>query len=90
MLVEDVGMKLETYLAGNGISIAAFAEVIRTSHEAVRRYALGERVPRPEIMARISKATNGAVTANDFVPAIADDDDPQAQAAATEPCGDAS
>ncbi|QRG06123.1 helix-turn-helix transcriptional regulator [Xanthobacter dioxanivorans] len=61
-------MKLGTHLTANGITHAEFAIRIRTSQAAVTRYVLGQRTPRPDVIARISEATAGEVTANDFMP----------------------
>lgn len=61
-------MKLGSHLAENGITHAEFASRIRTSQAAVTRYVLGQRIPRPEVIARIREATGGEVTANDFFP----------------------
>lgn len=59
-------MKLDQYLAANGISDPAFAEIIGTSTEAVRRYRKGTRRPTDEIMPKIFAATAGRVDANAF------------------------
>lgn len=59
-------LTLEKYLAENGFSAACFAEKIGVTGEAVRRYAAGERIPRPQIMARIVEATGGAVDYRGF------------------------
>ena len=59
-------MKLRTYLDQHRISASEFARLINVRRMTVHRY-LGDRVPRPEILKRITEATNGAVTANDFI-----------------------
>ncbi|GLK69210.1 helix-turn-helix domain-containing protein [Hansschlegelia plantiphila] len=59
-------MTLSGYLAKTGLSHSAFAALIGTSQAAVSRYVLGKRTPRPEHMARITEATGGQVTPNDF------------------------
>lgn len=59
-------MKLDEYLAKTGISQPAFAADIGCTQAAVSRYVSRRRIPRPRLMARIEKVTNGAVTANDF------------------------
>lgn len=52
------------------MSYAAFAALIGVSNAKVaERYAKGARIPRPEIIEKIEAATNGNVTANDFVSA---------------------
>ena len=59
-------MKLSVYLNERKISHGDMARLIGTSTEAVRRYANGLRLPRPEIMGRIIAATDGAVEHADF------------------------
>ncbi len=66
-------MKLATYLEMNGLTQAAFAEAIGVSVFAVGKYVRAERVPRPQILARIRAQTGGEVTANDFVSDLAAD-----------------
>lgn len=63
----DGHMQLSDWLARNRISVADFQRKIGVrSYSTVRRYLLGERVPRPAIMRRIVAETKGKVTANDF------------------------
>ena len=60
-------MKLSEHMKANGLTLAAFAEMIGVSGaKAVHRYALGQRMPTPEVMRRIVAATDGAVQPNDF------------------------
>lgn len=63
-------MELATYLDQNGTSLTDFAGKIGTTIEAVRKYKSKERMPKPDIMARITAATDGQVTANDFYQAV--------------------
>lgn len=59
-------MKLSEYLEAQALSYAEFARMIGAkSDETVRRYANG-RIPQEPYMTRISEATNGKVTPNDF------------------------
>jgi transcriptional regulator with XRE-family HTH domain len=60
-------MKLRLYLKETKTTFAAFAKAIGVTPPAVHRY-LNDRVPRPEIMERIEKATHGLVQPNDFYP----------------------
>ncbi len=60
-------MKLSDYLAERNEMIGAFANRIGVSHETVRRYVRGERRPDWEVLEKIAVATDGSVTANDFV-----------------------
>lgn len=41
---------------------------VKVSVEAVRLYATGQRIPRPNIMAGIVRASKNAVQPNDFFP----------------------
>lgn len=59
------GMKLDDYLRQNNLTEQAFADLIGTSQATVNRYRNG-RIPEPEAMERIVKATTGAVQPNDF------------------------
>lgn len=61
-----VGMKLKQYLKEADLTHKAFGERIGATEHAVKKWARGERVPRPEHMASIFSATGGIVTANDF------------------------
>lgn len=59
-------MKLRKYLADNGISIQAFADGIKTTHESARRYVHGLRVPRPVTAKKIVKFCKDQVTLSDI------------------------
>lgn len=59
-------MQLSQWLAENEITSAEFADNIGVTSEAVRLYLRGARFPRRGVLADISDATKGAVTANDF------------------------
>lgn len=60
-------MTLAQYLQDNGISFSEFARRIGTPHgRTVERYVKGTRVPTGRMMAKIDKATGGAVTASSF------------------------
>lgn len=61
-------MRLGVYLSRKKISPAEFSRLIDVSPAAVSRYAAGLRFPEPEILLRIARVTEGAVTANDFLP----------------------
>ncbi len=58
-------MRLSEYLSLHRMSETAFAKHIGLSQAAVNRYCKG-RVPAPEALKAIIRATGGAVTANDF------------------------
>jgi len=60
-------MRLSDYLEQTETTYAEFGRRIGVkSRSTVTRYANGRRIPSCEIMARIVKATQGRVTANDF------------------------
>ena len=60
------GMKLKSYIRGEGLTYQQFAEKINVSSaRTVQRYAEG-RIPEPNIMRRIVLATGGQVQPNDF------------------------
>lgn len=60
-------MQLQQYLETTQTSRAQFASEIGVSVETVRRYLSGERFPDWSVIPRIIAATNGNVTANDFI-----------------------
>lgn len=59
-------MSLAEFLDSENLSDAAFAKLIGITRQAVHRYRRGDRIPDPKTMAKIVKATKGAVTPNDF------------------------
>lgn len=61
------GMTLSEFLAASNLSHADFASRVGVTKEAVRLWAVGARTPRPAAMLLIARATDGRVTANDFV-----------------------
>lgn len=61
-------MRLSEYLTERSLSLTKFAQEIGVKVETVRRYREGKRTPRPEQMVKIKEATQGAVTADDFMP----------------------
>lgn len=60
-------MKLQDYLRRHQLSPKAFAERINVSSVTVTRYMTGARRPDWDVMSRIVDATDGAVTADDFL-----------------------
>lgn len=59
-------MKLKEYLKTNKIKAKEFAEKIGVTPAYVTLIHQGKRWPRVDLMRRISEATDGQVTANDF------------------------
>lgn len=60
-------MKLSFYLAETGLTYEKFAELLGSSPFTVGKWARGQRMPRPAQMKAIAAATQGKVTANDFI-----------------------
>lgn len=61
-------MTLHEWLANRKMSNAEFARMSGIGHRAlVQKYRYGRRFPAPANLRRIRTATNGAVTADDFV-----------------------
>lgn len=65
-------MHLADFLDARGISDADFGLSIGVSRQAVHRYRHG-RIPDRTTMAKIIEVTGGAVTANDFFSAPAEE-----------------
>jgi predicted transcriptional regulator len=59
-------MSLSDYMSEHGITGQALAKILGVSHQAVFKWASGERVPRPLIMLRIMEVTKGQVTLESF------------------------
>lgn len=59
-------MTQNEYRAEHELTLEAFGALIGHSSVTVGRYETGHRIPSPEIMAKIHKATNGRVTPNDY------------------------
>lgn len=62
-------MRLDDYLRRKGLTQAQFAEMIGTTQTTVFRYING-RWPSREAALAIEKATNGRVTAKDFLQVV--------------------
>ena len=60
-------MKLSTYLSTRGITCRQFAPLIEASASQVSRWATGKRTPSLANVSRIKRATDGLVTADDFM-----------------------
>lgn len=60
-------MNLGDYLRMKDITQARFAQQINVTQATISRYALGIRMPRREHLIAIREATDGLVTALDFV-----------------------
>lgn len=59
-------MKLEQYLAQEGLTLSAFAGTVGTTHATISRIVAGKRHPSGSLMRRIWEVTDGAVTPGDF------------------------
>lgn len=62
-----VHMKLKDWLSKHRISGSEFARRLNVTRAAVSRYSTEDRVPRPAILRRIHDATDGEVSAADFL-----------------------
>lgn len=60
-------MKLAAYLRQHNKPVETFAGEIGVSKSAVAMWMRGARTPRREAMQKIACATEGKVTANDFM-----------------------
>ncbi|TDR90327.1 XRE family transcriptional regulator [Enterovirga rhinocerotis] len=63
-------MRIGDYLKSEGLDEEGFAARSggAFSSEAVRKWRFGQRTPRLKHLVQIAELTNGAVTANDFLP----------------------
>lgn len=61
-------MKLSEFMRDAKLDDDAMAAKVGCSAGAVRKWRYGERMPRPDQMIRLREATDGAVTADDFLP----------------------
>lgn len=59
-------MLLDRYLADNGITTSAFAELIGKDRTFVARLRSGRNGPSPKVMQKIIEVTGGQVTAADI------------------------
>lgn len=64
-------MKLATYLEKNRMTEAEFGEAIGQSEHAVKKWLNGQRFPKRSNLVQIARATNGKVTASDFLAEVA-------------------
>ena len=60
-------MKLAEYIALKGTNVADFAKRIGVTQQTVYRYLDGSRLPRWDVMWRISKVTGAAVEPRDWI-----------------------
>ncbi len=63
-------MKLCDYLKSQKITAADFSKKIGVSSVSIHRWLVKKSIPRPDQMARIFEATDGAVRPEDFYPDI--------------------
>jgi transcriptional regulator with XRE-family HTH domain len=59
-------MKLKEWLEASGLKQKEFADKIGVSLMSLSLYLHKGRIPRPAVMAAITRETGGAVTAADF------------------------
>ena len=63
-------MKLAHYMKKHGIRTVDFAREIGVTVRAVDHYLSGQRTPRWDVIVRIARATDNAVTANDWADGV--------------------
>lgn len=59
-------MKLSAFLTQTDTPLVRFAAAIGCDRGTMSRIVRGLQIPRPDLMARIYQATDGAVAPNDF------------------------
>ena len=59
-------VKIRQYLDQAGLTLAEFAAQVAVSAAAMSRYARGKRMPRPDVVRRITAASGGRIQANDL------------------------
>lgn len=59
-------MKLKDWLNKESKTVADMARDLKVEHPVARAWVVGQKIPRPETMAKIVAYTKGEVTANDF------------------------
>lgn len=60
--------KLAEWMAANRLTDAAMAALVECSRSMITKLRLGKAQPSLRLVERIFAVTNGAVTANDFMP----------------------
>ncbi len=60
-------MELKTWLTAEGLTTTEFASRLGVTHSTIVRWTNGSRNPSLDMMRSIHRATNGAVSANDFM-----------------------
>lgn len=63
-------MTLDLWLELTGMTEADFAERIGSTQWNINRWRHGKRLPRPQVMRAIAKATKGCVQPSDFYRAM--------------------
>lgn len=65
-------MQLDDFICDQSLTNEGFAKLLGddVSEWAVRKWRYGQRIPRPSMQQRICEATEGQVTANDFLAAV--------------------
>jgi transcriptional regulator with XRE-family HTH domain len=59
-------MKLRAWLEKEGLSATEFGRRLNKPQPTIARYASGDRIPEPPVMAQIAEMTRGEVMPNDF------------------------
>lgn len=66
-------MKISQYIAQNKINVTEFAKAIGVKRNSIYRYQRGRR-PSDDVIMKIIKITEGAVTLSDFFPDLSTND----------------
>ena len=59
-------MTLASYLTTHNITSLEFSKIVGASYPAVCKWRQGDRIPRPKMLKKITKKTNGKVKVQDF------------------------
>jgi transcriptional regulator with XRE-family HTH domain len=63
-----LGMSLSAYLKQHALTYEKFGEMIGVTGTTVYRYIRGDRFPKPAIIRKAEKVTNGEISFNSFPP----------------------
>lgn len=69
-LTMNANHPLRVWRVSKSLGVEHLASLLDVDRATVTRYELGQRIPRPSIMARIEAVTLRRVTASDFLSAI--------------------
>jgi transcriptional regulator with XRE-family HTH domain len=79
-VMHAVGMKLDHYIKERGVTEQELATATGYSQGTINKLRNGKINPTLELLTRVTEATNGAVTPNDFLPPFRSDESPSSAA----------